>query len=101
MVWGVSKDDYINLDIDLEVMRIILGEYIVPKFVKYIKGIKSIEKCYMINRRVLSGNVYYEQVLIEFSFRERNLDNYLLLVDEVEFIFKLFGLSRQDFKVIY
>lgn len=100
MTWGVCKDVYINLDIDLEVLNVILGEYVLPQFNKDIKMIRAIEKSYTVTTTALSGDVYHEHVVIEVSSKKRDFNFYLLFV-ELDIIFKLFGLTPNDYRLRY
>lgn len=98
MTWGVSKDVYINLDIDLGVLNFMLGEYVLPHFGDDIKSLKAVA----INMSVTTsayGDIYREQVVICYEPRyEVSVRLVRLKIDE---LFKLIGLTSNDYKFKY
>jgi len=100
MTWGVCKDEYKRIDIDLTILNNILDDIIFPQFSNDIKKIRAIEKMYTLTTSGLGGDVYDEHVVIEVSINKRNF-NFYLLFEQLDIIFMLLGLTPQDYRLRY
>lgn len=100
MTWGVCKDEYNRIDIDLAILNNILDEIIFPQFSNDIKKIRAVEKMYTVTTSGFGGDVYDEHVVIEVSSNKRDF-NFYLLFEQLDIIFKLLGLTPQDYRLRY
>ena len=98
MNWGVCKDEYKRIDIDLTILNNILDDIIFPQFSNDIKKIRAIEKMYTLTTSGLGGDVYDEHVVIEVSSNKRDFN---LLFEQLDIIFMLLGLTPQDYRLRY
>ncbi len=100
MTWGICNDEYKIIDIDLTVLNKILDDIIFPQFSNDIKKIRAVEKMYTVTAMGFGGDVYNEVVAIEVSTKNINF-NFAILIQQIDIIFKLLGLSPNDYKLRY
>ena len=100
MNWGICNDVYLNLDIDLTILTKILVEYVFPQFGEGILTLNSVGMRKTVTTTGFVGDVYREQVLIEVSSNKRDF-NFYLLFEQLDIIFKLLGLTPQDYRLRY
>ena len=100
MNWGVCNDAYLNLDIDLTILNKILVEYVLPQFGEGNITLDSVGMCKTVTTTGFSGDVYNE--VVEIVVSTKNIKFYfVLLIEQLDIIFKLLGLSPQDYRLRY